>query len=411
MCCRQLLLLLSLGRLTTCFPNSLPSSTAEDVSQLVCSTPDINPLGLDVERLRQTISSGRVYQHPNFLSESQVSFLLEEMQQLENNGSFERSGLSNTVKGKQQRFGSNDRRVCAVPWWSSALKSPERNFSNNTAALRLNELRLVLAHILDRPTMLDASLAHECYYSTSAQGSFLPRHMDERHEELKGPKGWLLPSRRSLSWLVYLSDQPWTLHENGGALRAFSAKPPRRPHAPQHDGNLQVGWLLESSSSSSSSSSHAVYLDSWHVPAGAAEPHCILYTTTTTTTTLQQQQNDDSVQYLTKPWLNVASSQSMALADFIKAWAEKDAQSSSPRLFLKQQDAQNFVLLEDRDAWDRGEIPAGTVMEDITPERGLLVVFDSVMVPHQVQEIKKGRRSALAGWFHEETQPFPANLY
>ena len=37
--------------------------------------------------------------------------------------------------------------------------------------------------------MKDPTLAHECYYSQSKPGAFLPRHMHERHEELKGPRG------------------------------------------------------------------------------------------------------------------------------------------------------------------------------------------------------------------------------
>jgi len=76
-------------------------------------------------------------------------------------------------------------------------------------------------------------------------------------------------------------------------------------------------------------------------------------------------------------------------------------------LFLTREYAQQFILIEDRVAWDSGAIPKGTIVEDLIPQRGSLVVFDSVLLPHQVETIKVGKRVALAGWFHEATQAFP----
>jgi Rps23 Pro-64 3,4-dihydroxylase Tpa1-like proline 4-hydroxylase len=54
-------------------------------------------------------------------------------------------------------------------------------------------------------------------------------------------------------------------------------------------------------------------------------------------------------------------------------------------------------VLEDRQAWKDGNIPKGSVAEDIAPVGGQLVVFDSVQLPHEVREIKSGTRRALAG--------------
>lgn len=93
---------------------------------------------------------------------------------------------------------------------------------------------------------------------------------------------------------------------------------------------------------------------------------------------------------------------------------EKDSDASSTTtttLFLTSKDAIQFNLLENRLEWDQGKLPEGSIVEDICPERGLLVIFDSVMLPHQVETIKQGKRIALAGWFHEETQPFPSDLF
>ena len=38
-------------------------------------------------------------------------------------------------------------------------------------------------------------------YNWYEQGARLGRHLDEHHEETKGTKGWIYPSRRSVRWL------------------------------------------------------------------------------------------------------------------------------------------------------------------------------------------------------------------
>mmetsp|Transcript_20193 Transcript_20193/g.36471 ORF Transcript_20193/g.36471 Transcript_20193/m.36471 type:complete len:264 (-) Transcript_20193:124-915(-) len=258
--------------------------------------------------------------------------------------------------------------------------------------------------------MKDPTLNHECYYSLSKVGSFLPRHMDERHEEMKGAQGWLLPSRRSLSWLIYLSEPSnWDIERNGGALRTF---PPKRSTCSStHEENLQIGWIH-----SEDGSSRGVYLDSFFLPpppagasivtsdssqplAASVDPHCILYC-------VDQKGNRE---YLTRPWLTEAL-QGMAVPDFILACAQHDSDASqydapsSLLLFQTPQYASRFSLIEDRQAWNNNENPKGSVVEDISPVRGRLVVFDSVQLPHEVAPIKSGTRRALAGWFHEKTQ-------
>ena len=80
-------------------------------------------------------------------------------------------------------------------------------------------------------------------------------------------------------------------------------------------------------------------------------------------------------------------------------------------LFLDPLFARDFTALEDRSAWDDGKEPRGSEAVDILPQRGSLVVFDSVKLPHQVQLINDGTRLALAGWFHERTQEFPDIFY
>ncbi|KAL3923374.1 MAG: hypothetical protein SGARI_006232 [Bacillariaceae sp.] len=179
--------------------------------------------------------------------------------------------------------------------------------------------------------MSDATLNHECYYSLSNVGSSLPRHMDERHEEMKGAQGWLLPSRRSLSWLIYLSEPAdWDIAQNGGALRTFpqqSLKVDEKSNGDStHEGNLQVGWLQEKHGGEST----PVYMDSFFIPPGTEtgadsfpEIYCILY--------LVNSRHEK--EYLTRPWLTEAL-RGMPVPDFIQACAQQDAASASSNTIL-----------------------------------------------------------------------------
>lgn len=359
---------------------------------------------LDVDRLRRTIARGRVYQHENFLVDEEVQIVLKEVKEMESKNKFQRKGLSNTVLGQNQTFDAKlDRSICPVPWFQDALEGKDTRVIPD----RLRQLQLFLSQILDRPTMASTTSGHECYYSKSEVGSRLPRHMDERHEETKGAKGWLAPTRRSLSWLIYLSTpSDWTLEENGGALRTYPQK--LVEYAPStHDGNLQVGWLV--GDGKTIPTSQAVYLDSWHPVIGVVaegivpEPHCVLY----------KVNEDGEKQVLTQPWLT-EQLQGLAQMDFMKLCAEHDASdilNEAPLLFLKSAYAKAFSPLEDRAAWDAGQDPSGSETEDIVPLRGSLVVFDSVQLPHQVEIIGSGTRMALAGWFHENTQEFPESFF
>ena len=366
---------------------------------------------LDVDRLKRTIALGRVYQHENFLSEDQVQTILSEIQEMERQSKFERKGLSNTVLGQNQTFDAKlDRSICPVPWFNEALEGSD----TREIPSKIRELQHVLSQALDRPSiaLTTASLNHECYYSKSEVGSRLPRHMDERHEETKGAKGWLLPDRRSLSWLIYLSTpSDWTLAANGGALRTYPQQNVVNQQAHStHEGNLQVGWLV---GDGTKSPSRPVYMDSWLPVLGIGaegavpEPHCVLYTV-----------DDDSPKsnkrkLLTRPWLT-EQLKGLAPMEFMKLCADHDAYTSkdeSSLLFLQAQEARLFAPLEDRPAWNNDQDPKGSETVDIVPLRGSLVVFDSVQLPHQVEKIESGTRLALAGWFHEKTQEFPENFY
>eukprot|EP00804_Cyclotella_cryptica_P020124 CCRYP_014901-RC/>CCRYP_014901-RC protein AED:0.05 eAED:0.05 QI:379/1/1/1/1/1/3/174/487 len=430
-------------------------------------------------QVKERVHSGRVYVQHDFLTADQLKFLQRDMHRLDQEGKFVVNGLSDVRKGLKgettlendastsaysranQGFDVKyDRSVCPTPWWQQSLSLVDdsslefecHDATDQDAAtlhsiqLKLQRLRRDLADILDRPTMLDSSLGHECYYSKSKPGSSLARHMDERHEESKGPRGWLLPSRRSLSWLIYLSEteesktydenygsninnKEWDAEQNGGMLRTF----PQKYFRPKsnigcedtvpcgsHNGNLQVGWLLAEEhesfrkyDESLTQITHPVFLDCWYQHTNPytreSEPHGVLYIVrqqivgevNTTSSS-----NEKQIEYITVPWLPFAFQGNVM--EFLKhrATLELNPEHSSERLFLDQNYASQFKLLEDRETWESGKNPAGSVVEDILPKRGTLVVFDSVALPHEVTPVIEGSRSALAGWFHEETQPF-----
>ena len=311
-----------------------------------------------------------------------------------------------------------------LPWWKDSIANNHEAAAGETnkgeqqksaAQLRigvsrkLQDLRALLSEELNRPTMAGSdteTMAHECYFSRSTGGSTLARHMDERHEETKGSRGWLLPSRRSVSWLIYLSDPNWDLERNGGALRSFpQAKVNARPGVVEvgsHYGNLQVGWLLGKDESSGSA---PVFLDSWYkvvAESGEVEPHCILYTVSDET---------QEVEYITQPWLS-EHLQGLSVSDFLKIIADAESKADpETNLFVENRFARDFRLLEDRSVWEAGEKPDGSEIVDIPPLRGSLVMFDSVSMPHEVGLVKEGTRTALAGWFHELTQTFPEGFY
>jgi Rps23 Pro-64 3,4-dihydroxylase Tpa1-like proline 4-hydroxylase len=345
-------------------------------------------------QLQNTVRSGRVYQQDNFLSEDEITTLLDHIHTLDKEGKMQSSGLSNTAK-KDQGFGKADRTVCPVPWWLDSLQGKRivNDEKMNKISEKIQQLRMQLSDQLGRESMKDSNLAHECYYSQSRAGASLARHMDEFHEETKGTRGWLLPSRRSISWLIYLSDENWS-ESNGGQLRSFPQQnflASRKVEVGSYDGDLQVGWL-----DLTSNSTLPVFLNSWYKSEDTKNlpGNCILYTII----------NGEKTP-ITLPW---SSEMVGSFYDFIKMQRERKDESS---LFLTPEYSQKFKLIQDREQWSDGSPPPGSIVEDIIPRRGSIVMFDSVTLPHEVLPVISGTRTALAGWFHEMTQPIPDNFF
>jgi hypothetical protein len=141
---------------------------------------------MDLAELKQTLGQGQIYIKDDFLSPDLVDFLRKDISVLVSQGAFAPSGLSNRAKGEQQEFGQKDRSVCPV---RIALEDPNMKANSEVIGTKLDSLCDTLSVLLDRPTLKDRTLGHESYFSRSLPGASLSRHVDERHEEIKGTYG------------------------------------------------------------------------------------------------------------------------------------------------------------------------------------------------------------------------------
>lgn len=259
-------------------------------------------------------------------------------------------------------------------------------------AERMKELRVQLAQALNRPTLAEeGKLKHEMTYNWYEPGAKLGRHLDEHHEETKGPTGWTVPTRRSVTWLVYLNEG-WT-KEEGGALRCL----PRSEASIEkntvqvgcHEGNLQVGWVNDGVD--------PVFLDVFRESGGAA-----LYQ-------VNNNNGEGEREILSERDFNVPA-QPIDFSNFLKEGIRDSfAQISTSRLDPRfasaagttaaAASADNKISQHDFDCSDEPTIL------DVTPVAGTLVLFDSVSLPHLVREVTgKRQRIAATGWFHEDSQ-------
>lgn len=242
-------------------------------------------------------------------------------------------------------------------------------------------LRTELAVGLNRPTLEpEGTRKHEMTFNWYEPGAKLGRHLDEHHEETKGVKGWMLPTRRSVTWLVYLNDN-WT-KEEGGALRCFPRGNDYLSSTPvgAHKGNLQVGWVNKKD---------PVYLDCFR-PSGMAA----LYR-------LSNQKNSISEDVLSSSDFNVPQQpiefDKFLAPEFRKSFEQISTSRLDPRFAAigstSVAAASNSAASEAKNALD------------VIPEAGTLVLFDSVVLPHLVREVTGSRiRIAATGWFHEDSQ-------
>ena len=293
------------------------------------------------------IRTGRVHVERDFIDATLAQRLRADATLLQERGLFRPDGLSRLGEAKErQGFNRGDRQTYAGGWEASEGDSAARRL----LAGKLAALRREAALALRRPSMGRAgAVADERSYNWYEPGASLRRHGDEFHEETKGPKGWLLPTRRSLTWLLYLNKE-WRAEE-GGALRAYErARPCDHAVGATDDGDVQVGWVGEDREvpvffGEDEHGERVLYDALGHVRGGCAA--------------------------------GVAAPPLATIAD------------AGVRLI--------------RGSLDRNEAaPPGEVAREIRPVAGTLLLFDSVAVPHEVLAVTAERpRVACTGWFHE----------
>lgn len=336
-----------------------------------------------------TISSGKIAVIPNYISNAQMLSLKRDAMALHADGRFSTDALASY--GASGNFDpAKDRAVLKLNQWKDAsLGSWEtRQAFGQTMA----KLRTDLAYHLDRPKLAtgistskygDGST--EISYTRFGPGAFLKRHVDEHHEELKGRDGWAKPTRRSVSWLIYLNED-WKTHD-GGQLRCFErSSRSSHPVGARPNGDLQIGWLR---ASSMDPFERPVFLDSQR-----HDGNCAMYLDASSSSSSSQRQ------YITKdffahPILYMAGGESI-----------------TKKLLVDRKDlADRFHFIEPPKSIVGNLVasssPSDELLEDIDPMGGTLVVFDSVTLPHEVLATKNRERWAASGWMHEDQQPGP----
>jgi len=322
----------------------------------------------------KSIERGRVAIIKNWISSDVVAAMNADAQHLFKLGEFRPDGLTNTAaKKEEQGFTvSADRQTFrGGAGWDSDVG----NFAvRRQFASKMRELREELAVKLNRPTLSpEDRLKHEMTMNWYEPGAKLGRHIDEHHEETKGLRGWKLPTRRSVTWLVYLNGG-WR-EEEGGALRCFPRSKDSLVPVGAHEGNLQVGWIKEND---------PVFLDCFRESGMAA-----LY-----------RMHNDRKDILSTSDFNLPMQPLNYIPFLLPIYRDSFEQISSPR-----RDPRFAASTEDKTVLASLPPLYEKVVLDIVPEAGTLVLFDSVTVPHLVKEVTgKRQRIAATGWFHEDSQ-------
>ena len=323
----------------------------------------------------------------------------DDAKRLKGKGAFRPDGLSNYAKGNSDQQGftpSTDRQTFRGVGNGSQQSWYVADLGDYETRLEFDELlggvRRQLAAGLDRPSLLgnrgDGTTPRrdEITYNWYEPGARLGRHLDEHHDETKGPKGWRYPTRRSVTWLVYLNDD-WQERE-GGALLCHPRRGDVAGGGPvgAHEGNLQVGWMRGDT---------PVYLDAFRDSGRTALYSC-------------REGDGDGGRgrvYWSEDDFDVPA-QPIDFRAFLPGSARAHFEqistaSKDPRFVATSGAAAASSASAARDGGEQGE---GLV---VLPSGGKLVLFDSVTLPHSVLEVTGDRqRIAATGWFHEESQFF-----
>lgn len=319
------------------------------------------------------IASGEVVVISDWIPPSLAAALRNDARAIRARGLFRASGLRDNAPGTSQVYDERDRLVCSL-----APNLPGDRRVRSALDAQLDELRGQLEGALGRRGLRCA----EQYFSVHGSGSSLKRHLDERHEDTKGERGWVGATRRSISWLVYLCDPGWGAHGgpgSGGELRAWQ-RPTLSRRCGAHQGNLQLGWLEHAGADF-----EPLYLDSWVRAPDGRDARSVIYR-------LAGDRRED----LSGPF-SAGSGSWPAPADGSGFSPEELEAAFRAQLPLSLQ--AHFRMTD--------TVDASSARVEVEPLGGTLVMFDSVAVPHEVAPNLAGERIAIAGWFHEKQQEQP----
>mmetsp|Transcript_10509 Transcript_10509/g.12801 ORF Transcript_10509/g.12801 Transcript_10509/m.12801 type:complete len:437 (+) Transcript_10509:52-1362(+) len=385
-------------------PHRCPSTTDPFLKASFDNNNDISNMLSDT--VYDTILSGKIATVPNFIPPSLTAALRSDAQNLYQSQHFSADALAAYGTETTAKFDpSKDRTVLKLNQWKrndiGNYKLRSDVFGNGI----MGRLRADLARNLDRPNLTKGtSLTYgvgstEISYTRFGPGAYLKRHIDEHHEELKGKRGWEKPTRRSITWLLYLNEEDWNPDVNGGELRCFQRKNPTSSPVPvgaRPNGDLQIGWLRPTSNDRIE---RAVFLDANRraiANNGSDKGSCAMYCILENNTQFYMTNNFDP-----DPVLFLAG------GDFFARQLIAKNPSLAPRFhFLEPpRSAADGLLKKFRGgSLIHTEPNDDEILLDVPPIGGTLVLFDSVILPHEVLPSKGRERWAASGWLHEDQQ-------
>lgn len=347
----------------------------------------------------EEIEAGRIVVVKNWLPRDELMVLRADAQAAFAAGHFKADALATYGQKPKSGFdAANDRMVMPSFYPSKGLDGPwiDSSIGNAAARLKFKErmgaVKAALSRSLQgRETLIaDGAQTHEMSYTRYGPGAFLARHTDEHHGVLKvnaKPK----PTRRSVSWLVYLNED-WRAETDGGALRVHERIKPSVSPVGARGADLQVGWLRATATEGET----PVFLDANREPAAPDKPDatCMLYACAADGT----KRDLSSKPFAASPALYLAGGDFFAR----KLLVDKPDDASRFHLVDAPKSAASSYLPPPQYG-ERGE-DGGERVRDVFPEGGTLVLFDSVSLPHEVMPTIGRERFACSGWFHEQVQ-------
>jgi hypothetical protein len=343
-----------------------------------------------------TIQQGKIAVISDFLSAADVAVLHRDAANLHRSNYFSTPPLA-SYGTSVNSDPSKDRTVVKPQQWKNTALG-DWNVRKQLGA-RMQSLRSDLTVNLNRPGLGrgtsttaygEGSTEISYRYSRFGPGAFLERHVDVYHEERKGVAGWSQPTRRSLSWLIYLNAD-WNPDVSGGCLRCYErAARPSHVVGARPNGDLQIGWLRPSLLDPVE---RPVFLDAQRGD-GSTDNYCAMY--------IDDPSGSGQAEYITKNF-NAHPTLYMAGVEF---WKQK-------LLMAQRRDfADRFQFIEAPKSvvtewWNRVVRRRSCAAKDespveVPPLAGTLVIFDSVTLPHEVLPTVGRARWATFGWMHED---------